>query len=277
MEGIFYGIAAMLGFGIGNVAAAKSSRAIGVRSTMLFRGILMVILLSLALPLTKNNWQWGWALGTLLLGVLGYFSLMMYYKGLETGKMGVVSPIASCSSFLTVLLAIIFLGSKFTLLMTAGVAAIITGIILLTINLQDIRSSDLLSKGSGVPYALLTFVGWGVLFFLFTYPVRAIGPGLTALMLEIGMLACLAFAQGRISVLTGRTVLHASIISVSGAISVVATNIGIATAGTALVTPIMSAYPMVIAIIGRLLGEKMRLMQWAGAIITTAGIIVMSL
>lgn len=63
-------------------------------------------------------------------------------------------------------------------------------------NFRSPRDSNILKLASGVPYALVAAVLWGVVFFLIIYPTRSLGPWAAALLLEIGVAMAAAVHVG---------------------------------------------------------------------------------
>jgi drug/metabolite transporter (DMT)-like permease len=69
----------------------------------------------------------GYLLPGIAAGLAGYVGLICLYRALATGRMGVVSPISAMSGIVPVLYALIFLGERFSGLVTIGVVFALLG------------------------------------------------------------------------------------------------------------------------------------------------------
>jgi drug/metabolite transporter (DMT)-like permease len=133
--------------------------------------------------------DWQPALAAFGIGVLGYLPPLAFVHGIKISRVGIVSAISSTAPFFTILLSVIWLGTHLHSIQWWGVALIIAANTVISINFQSIRDSNILKLASGVPYGLIAAVLWGLVYFLIIYPTRAIGPLLSALMLELGVAA----------------------------------------------------------------------------------------
>lgn len=69
----------------------------------------------------------GYLVPGIVAGLAGYIGLICLYRALATGRMGVVSPISAMSGIVPVLYALIFLGERFTILVSIGVIFALLG------------------------------------------------------------------------------------------------------------------------------------------------------
>lgn len=69
----------------------------------------------------------GYLIPGIAAGLAGYVGLICLYRALATGRMGVVSPISAMSGIVPVLYALIFLGERFSGLVTIGVVFALLG------------------------------------------------------------------------------------------------------------------------------------------------------
>ncbi|MFW5746859.1 MAG: EamA family transporter, partial [Nanoarchaeota archaeon] len=183
-------IISMLSIGVANLLMRFPSRRYGTRRTLVYRGLCMSALLGLGAVLT-NAWVFDlkMIIFTLLLSFLGYLPLAAFVKGLSVGKVGVVTPIANSSVIVTVLFSLVFFGEVLTPGQYGGIGLIVLGIVLISINFQDLKQSDLLDPSSGIGYALIALVIWGIFFPLLKIPSSQLGPFMTTFLIEIGILA----------------------------------------------------------------------------------------
>ena len=69
----------------------------------------------------------GYLLPGIAAGFCGYLGLICLYRGLATGRMGVVSPISAMSGIVPVLSAVFFLDERFSALVTVGILLALLG------------------------------------------------------------------------------------------------------------------------------------------------------
>jgi drug/metabolite transporter (DMT)-like permease len=159
------GLLTATGFGTADFVAKLSTTRVGfLRTALLMQAIGGALLLPLVLPDSSRLFLQPWAtLGGVLLGVINAVATIALYKGFEVGRMSVVSPIASCSPVVTVLLAVFFLGEILTREHILGISFVIVGIVLVCTQTGQEKIRKKLSQG--VVYAILFMVlGGSVLF-----------------------------------------------------------------------------------------------------------------
>jgi transporter family protein len=99
----------------------------------------------------------------MLLGVVNAFATLSLYRGFEVGRLSVVSPIASSSPVVSIVLAIVFLGESMTKELLLGIILVITGIVLVCIQTAKDDASRHVLKGAAYAMGFM-FLG-GLLFF----------------------------------------------------------------------------------------------------------------
>jgi len=159
------GLLTATGFGTADFVAKLSTNRVGfLRTALLMQAIGGTLLLPFALPDISRLFLQPWAtLGGLFLGVINSVATIALYKGFEVGRLSVVSPIASCSPVVSVLLAVFFLGESLTIERVFGISFAIVGIILVSTQTSGEDTSKRL--GQGVVYGVLFMVLGGTLFF----------------------------------------------------------------------------------------------------------------
>ena len=105
-------------------------------------------------------------------GLCGYAGLMSLYAALSTGRMGVVSPISSLGSLITLAYAIIIKGDQLSTILSIGVAAALLG--------GFLASGPEVSQGLPLKPVLLSLSA--AVFFGFALVFMAIGSESSALM-----------------------------------------------------------------------------------------------
>jgi len=280
--GIIFGLVSMIGFGISTGITKVPLKSVGNRMTIFFRGIFMSTILFLTLLFyLPPSLSPIYLLIALAVSVIGYFPLFTFYKGLKRGKIGTITPISNSSVIFTVLFSMVFFGEALTMTQAVAIVLMITGVFLISVNFRNLKGSDLFRFSSGIPFALMTCLGWGLFFFLSKIPVTLIGPFLTAFMVEF-VIMILAGVNMKVSKIPFRMpdkkiLLHLIALSVFGAIGVLFFNMGISVAGVSIVAALSKSSPWVSALYGRIAyKEKLKLVQYTAMVLIIAGIVMIS-
>lgn len=185
---VLFGLMSMAAYGCANAYSKPLSQEFGPTQALFLRGLtISVILAFAALPSIHYFHNWQAVVATLLLGVVGYIPVLAFTHGIKESPIGVVAPIAGTSPLITVFLSFLFLGVSLHGLQWLAILAIIVANIAVSINLKNWRQSALLKRSSGIPFALIAALGWGVFFFLLVPISRTLGPWLAAFLIELGV------------------------------------------------------------------------------------------
>ncbi len=276
--GVLFGILSMFGFGIANSLIKKPSQEYGVLRTLFYRTLFSTLMLSFVFLffINSSGLSLPYLFLALILSFIGFVPLASLFKAIEYGKLGVVIPTANSSAIITVLLAALFYGETLTIPQFLSFLMIIIGIILLTINPSDFKSSDIFKLKSGVPYAFLTFFLWGMLFFLYKIPVLVLGPFLLAALIEFGILVptTITMSAKRISFKAEKKLLlYAFLIAFFAGFASLSFNIGITRDGVGIVTVLASSSPLISTIYGKMIyKEKLTLRQYIASFVVILGV-----
>ncbi len=160
MNPILGGSIASILWGLSAVVVSRSTRIIGAQQVVawvLILGLAMVAPVALyqGLPAHVSNGAWAWVI---LSGVTANVGLLMLYKALHIGKVGVVTPIASTEGAIAAILSVVILGESLSAAVGATLVVIVTGVVIVTLNGSR---SDLHLRASlfAVTAALLFGVG----------------------------------------------------------------------------------------------------------------------
>ncbi len=145
------GLATMLGWGAADFFAKKTIDRIGdivtlfwahVFGTMLFALIVLVqtSLSSSVLAFPQDPKVFG---GLAFFGALQAFVYLLVYQGFGKGKLAILNPVFASYSGIAALLSIIFLGEMVSGYVLVAIAVIFLGVILLSLDLQALRSRNL--------------------------------------------------------------------------------------------------------------------------------------
>jgi drug/metabolite transporter (DMT)-like permease len=185
---IALGLASMLAYGFANAYSRPLSLSVGAAQTLFLRGFTICgVLLVAAIPSLIARPNLTAVAGAFGLGLLGYIPVLAFTHGIKISRLGVVAPIAGTSPLVTVLLAFLFLGTHITAVGWIAIVVVVIANIAVSVDPSNWRQSKLLKLGSGVPFALIAAIGWGLFFFGFIYVTRSLGPWLGSLITEIGV------------------------------------------------------------------------------------------
>jgi drug/metabolite transporter (DMT)-like permease len=291
--GIVLGLAAAVCWGSADLMARFVTRAIGTLRTMLYMQLTGLVALTLVM-----HWVGGWGrladgsgwrpwAGGIAAGLLNACGTLALYRSFEIGKMSIVAPISAGYPALTTLLAVMT-GERLTAARFAGVALIIAGVIVVARGEQipgeanPIEEKKSSTRHLGVGWALMSAVGFGVMFWLLgirVVPILGSAPTvwvirLTSLVLTAVVILVarrpMALPDGK----TSRWILGVGILDTS---SYVFNNLGMQREQVSVVSVLASLYGAVtVALAATILGEKISRMQWAGIVGIFAGIVLIS-
>lgn len=277
--GIIYSVIALTGFGLSNAAAKQPTQKLGPLSFYFCRNFFTSLILSLIIlpKLFSANFQAEYLLFAILLSFFGFIPLYFFLKAIAVGKIGLVGPVAYTSSIFTILLSVVFYHESVNLIQAITFLVIITGVVLATVDIRDFKNSHLFNTSSGVPYALITSIGWGIFFFLNKIPVVALGSSLTAFIIELGgfiiTFLILKAKKNKICLPAKPTLYTVLAVAILGVIGTLAFNFGVSTSDVSLVATISSATPLIALIYGRFVyKEKLTFLQYAAVALIITGI-----
>ena len=134
---------------------------------------------------------------------------------------------------------------------------------------------------SGIPYALITCFLWGLVFFLFKFPVTILGPILTSFIIEFGILIYsginMKFSKIPLKLKDPKILIYVFFVALFGAIGTLFFNLGIKAYDVSIVATLRSANPLVATLFARFVyKEKLIKKQWVAISLILLGIIIIS-
>lgn len=159
MTPLLLALGASLAWGVGDFFGPLISRTVGVLPVLMWAQIGGVASLAIAVAIRAQapaGWGVLYAIGAGCGGMLGLFA---YYRGMITGAMSVVAPIAGVSAVIPVIFGIAT-GDDPSVAQVAGVVAALAGVGLASIEHQEGRRR----VAAGVGLALLAACGFGFYF-----------------------------------------------------------------------------------------------------------------
>ncbi len=205
---------------------------------------------------------------------------LFFFKGFEIGNVSIVAATMNLWAVFTMLFAFIFMGQRLSTIQTLGVALIISGVTIASLNWSNIRNQKF-QLSSGVKEAVLGAFFFGVFWNISEIISEEVGWLLTTLLVKFGIVVFLLifsfFVKREIGLKetaakTKYTVVLMGVIE-AGAVAVV--NYGLTIGDAILITPIASALSLVtITLAVVFLKDKVTKLQGIGIIIAVLGIIV---
>ena len=272
MTPLLLALGASLAWGVGDFFGPLISRSVGVLPVLLWAQVGGVASLAVAVAIRADGpagWGVLYAIGAACGGMLGLFS---YYRGMVTGTMSVVAPVAGVSAVVPVIFGIAT-GDHPSIAQVAGVAAALAGVGLASIEHRNGRRR----VAAGVGLALLAACGFG-----FYFPwMHAAGKvdfwwASTVFRTTALLLVVTAVTSRRIDVrLTPRL---AAIAAGAGIVDTVG-NVCFAASSrhglVSLTAVLASLYPIVTVLLAAsILRERVAPLQRAGIALTLAGVVL---
>ncbi len=205
---------------------------------------------------------------------------LFFFKGFEIGNVSIVAATMNLWAVFTMLFAFIFMGQRLSTIQTLGVALIISGVTIASLNWSNIRNQKF-QLSSGVKEAVLGAFFFGIFWNISEIISEEVGWLLTTLLVKFGIVVFLLLFSFLVKREIGLKETAAKIkytvvlmgVSEAGAVAVV--NYGLTIGDAILITPIASALSLVtITLAVVFLKDKVTKLQGIGIIIAVLGIIV---
>lgn len=282
---LLLGTLAMITMGIANAMGKIPSKRSGIEPFLFYRGIIICIIFGLvAWRLTDpSQYDLLFIAFALLLSAFFYFALAYLYKAVAIGKVGLVSPVTTLNVAISLTLTTILLKVPLSLPQILLIIMIIIGILVLSLDFKDFSASNIFDKSSGVPYAMITALLWGVLFFLVQFPIKHLGAYLTTFLLDFGILICavvknIFVAKDFRPHSVANSWKHIVGVAIFSAIGALAMYLGMQVANSAIVIAVSTASPLSAMLYGRIFyKEKLSPLQYGAIIIVILAIVALGL
>lgn len=279
-----YSIIGTIGYGVGNALSKIPGKAVGnIKGSVLISIFTSLILTSIAFLSGFANFNPVWFLICFLFGMFGYFPLLFFVKAVSTGKAGVVIPIIDLGIVVSLLCSYIFLGQSLSGIGIFFVFLILIGVILLSLNLSDLKNSKVLDLSSGILYALIAAFLWGIGYFIWYFPVQYIGALNSSFLIEVGVLTAglihlLLFKRENLKSVPRNIWFVSLLIGIFAATGTYGINLGIKEVGPSITYAIVGAKPFVSALVAYFIfKEKLSAKQVFCLVIIALGVAGVSL
>lgn len=177
MPAILFALVPLFGWGIGDILIVYITRRVGPYSTAIWGFLFRFLALSLLIPfftkflsnLTPDIFLLNLILGALLLG-----GAVASYEAFRVASASLVGAVIASFPALTVLISTFVLKENINSFQIASVLIIFTGIILSTLNFNEIKKGEFITN-KGIPLSMITMIMWGSYFAFIKIPVKEIG------------------------------------------------------------------------------------------------------
>ena len=283
---VLYSLGTLFGWGLENGLSKKYSRSLGPSKLIVYRNLVTVIITATALALfwEQSHFNLQYILLGFFLAIVGYIGYYFFLKGLETGNLGLVSPVSSSRILIATLVGITLLKDTIEPIQIYFVIIIFLGVALSSVDFRDIKKSDLFNVKSGILYALLNALIWGIVFPFYSILSAILGAFVFALILETtGLTLSLVQAKAThkpISLteeeLRGNKI-GLFLVGLSGGLGTICVTLGYSTGHIGIVSAISGAVPLVAVTYGRIVyKESLSRLQYIAIALMAVGIVCLA-
>jgi drug/metabolite transporter (DMT)-like permease len=268
-------LGASLAWGVSDFVGPLWSRALGILPVLLWAqvgGVLGLVVVMAARGEGPAGWAVLYAVGAAFGGMLGLFA---YYRGMVTGAMSVVAPIAGVSAVIPVVFGIAT-GDSPSGAQVAGIACALLGVGLASIEHHE--GGRRLAAGVGV--ALLAACGFGF-YFPWMHAAGKVDFWWASLVFRVTALLLVAAAVAAQRTDVRLRPRHVAIAAAAGIGDTAGNVLFAASSGHGLISltaVLASLYPVVTVLLAAsILHERVAATQRAGIVLTLAGVLLISL
>lgn len=281
---MIFGLVAALGWGLADFTGAVAGRRIGSLPTVMLAQLVPTGALTIFMGLGGHD-------PAVLAPYAGYVALnglasggayLTHYRALQLGPVAVVSPVSATFVVVGVALAVALLGERPGLVAIAGGAVTVTGVMLTSADLAEVRAGTHV-RAPGLLWALASAVLFGVGGFLLGFFAQEVGwvPGLWASRCaQLVMFGAISLVHrreyGNLGWNTGLVVALAS--GAADLLGVVAYSIGAAEGLLSIVLIASAVFPLVaVGLSIAVLHERPAPNQYVGIALVVSGLLVLGL
>jgi drug/metabolite transporter (DMT)-like permease len=233
-----------------------------------------------------SGWRpWAWGITA---GCLNTVSTLALYRSFEIGKMSIVAPLSASYPVLTLMLSMLT-GERLTLLRLAGIIVTIAGVVLVASGEKIPEDANLLDeevhpgkKNLGAGWALLSAIGFGVMFWLLgirVVPALGAAPSVWTIRATsvCATLLVMSLARQSIAPASKKDVPWIFPVGLLDTSAYVFNNYGMQHEQVSVVSVLASLYGAVtVALAAMLLREHISRPQWLGIIAIFVGVVLLS-
>ena len=218
----------------------------------------------------------------IVVAILQAIAYLAFYKGLEKAQVSLVSPIGATWGLITAVLGVIFFKELLSITQLLAIGLIVTGIVLLSINIQELVSLKKVNLLVGVKEGVIAMLGWGISLFLLVSATKDLGWFLPAFIFRFFVLLLMTgfivFSKKTfVPISTKLPTLLLLLIGVFDIGGFFSYSIGVAGSNSSIVAPISSAFALVTVLLARIfLKEKLEVNKIVGISAIVVGLILIS-
>jgi transporter family protein len=271
-----YGLLAAFFSGASDTLSKLSISEAGRHKSLVYSYLIIIIFLVIGFVIIRPSFSIDASLlpAFIVQIVIGAIAVAALFKALEKGKASILAPLSSLYILVVIGLGALFLNEHLSAIQLAGGLLVLASSIILSIeNRAGFRFE------AGVPYLVITILGWGYYYTFIKLFLPALGPYTTTLFTESGIaILILAFCiirRNDISVPKGREwrgiagrgiVLFASSLLYIYSVDAI---------GASMTSIVVAASPLSAIVLSRIiLGEKLDLYKYAAALAIVAGLLL---
>lgn len=269
-------------FGLGVFLSSKVAKGLGPVQTLFLFQLFGMPALFLFLPFAPQHMHVQW-IPLILLGIFQALNMLIWFYALKVGNVSIVSPVSEVYSLISVVLGVIFLHETVGFIRIVGIGLIFSGVILLGIQLDQLRKTKTVSLYKGITPAFIYAIGLAVFIFFSVLSARTNGWFISAFGLRGVIVMCtlvLLLLQGK----TFKSIFHnipwAWIVS-AGMVDAIGFSVfSLASVHTdvSYLAVISSAQSLVVVVLAYLFyKERLKLYQIVGLFAVVAGLIFLQL
>lgn len=162
-DGLVYGLAAAVLWGLTDICAALASRRVGglVTAALVQLASLAGLFAYVLVIEGRLDFESSVAPGAVVVGLIAALSYLTFYVALRLGPIAVVSPVGSAYGAVAVILAVLVLGERLTSMQAIGTAVATVGVLMISVVVEGRRTTRFV--GPGIPFVIVALVAWGAM------------------------------------------------------------------------------------------------------------------
>jgi drug/metabolite transporter (DMT)-like permease len=270
---VTFGLTVMAFWGVSNFLSKVAVQRTGPFRTLLYAqvgsAILTILYALFSMELLKAPPTMEIAALAVAVGAMHVATTFFFYRSMKLGRLSVVAPIAGSSGGVTAVLSMFLFGEMVTFTQGIGIVLALAGIVLISVNLGELRSHRKL-LAAGVPEALMAMLLGGITVTTMK-PVSAAMGGVwtSAVMRAVTLLLLIAFVSGtrrEVSFKVDRKLLLVFVgIGIFDTVGLIALSTGVGLGNASIVAPVASLVPTVSVLLAWIfLKERLRTDQKMG-------------
>ncbi len=280
-QGLIFAIITLLGWGASKVVVKPAIRSMGPYNALFYEHLFVALALALFSSPFIDLVMPGTGILLLLAGamIVGALAVYSLFRAFDIGKLSITAPIAQSATIFTVLLSYFIYEEQVSLLQALAIVLLIIGVIMISFRYSDLKRIRVSRAAPGAGFAALTMVGWGLYYFMIKPVVIELGPLLSVVYLEVGILVMIALPLllGKARV-PDRTVCWTFFSGILVALAAWAFNMGIMRAPVSIIHPVANSSVLVTVLLSRLfLKERIETNQKAAIFLIITGLIFISI